>query len=270
MTRDESVEPGVSAYAEAVAGGVSPASADCPESSGATDGVTASVYLKPFRIDITVRAGVPQLVSRNRLALAVRAALEAAGAPGPASIAVILSADCELAELNAVHMNAAGATDVLSFPFFPPEAYPAHERGGSGNRDPWVAAALLQAFALPPGLRAHLGDLIVSVERAAAQAVQGRGGQTGDIHWTAAEELLLLAVHGTLHICGWDHAEPVEEAAMRAMERRVLAGLPGSNPKHEVGVEVASAVAAELDAVELDAAELDAADRDPEELEMPE
>jgi probable rRNA maturation factor len=39
------------------------------------------------------------------------------------------------------------------------------------------------------------------------------------------DELLLLAVHGTLHICGWDHAEPVEEAGMRAMERHVLAGL---------------------------------------------
>ena len=46
------------------------------------------------------------------------------------------------------------------------------------------------------------------------------------MRWTAAEELLLLAVHGTLHICGWDHAEPVEEAAMRSMERNVLGSLP--------------------------------------------
>jgi len=38
--------------------------------------------------------------------------------------------------------------------------------------------------------------------------------------------MLLLAVHGTLHICGWDHAEPVEEAAMRTLEKQVLALLP--------------------------------------------
>jgi ssRNA-specific RNase YbeY (16S rRNA maturation enzyme) len=63
-------------------------------------------------------------------------------------------------------MGHEGPTDVLSFPFFPPEAFPAHERGGDSQRDPWVAAALKQAFALPPGLRAHLGDIIVSVERA--------------------------------------------------------------------------------------------------------
>ena len=145
----------------------------------------------------------------------------------------MLSTDCELAELNALHMGNPGATDVLSFPFFPPEAFPPHERGVPLPRDPWVAAALKQAFALPPGLRAHLGDVIVSVERAIAQAEQGRGGQTGNVAWTAAEEMLLLTVHGTLHVCGWDHAEPVEEAAMRALEAHVLATMAG----HEAAAE---------------------------------
>ena len=200
-----------------------PASLDVSDSEGAT----TSIYLPPFRIDVTVRPGIPYIASRNRVAVAVRAALEAAGAPGPASIGVVLSADTELAELNVVHMGSSGATDVLSFPFFPPEAFPQHDRGADGQRDPWVAAALKQAFALPPGLRAHLGDIIVSAERAIAQAADGRGGQTGDVSWTPVEELLLLAVHGTLHICGWDHAEPQEEAGMRALERRVLASLVG-------------------------------------------
>jgi probable rRNA maturation factor len=161
------------------------------------------------------------------MAAAVRAALEAVGAPGPASMSIVLSGDRELAELNATHMGASGATDVLSFPFFPTEAFapPGHE--DSLPHDPRAAASLRQAFALPPGLRAHLGDIIVSVERAIAQAEEGRGGQTGDVRWTAAEELLLLVIHGTLHVCGWDHAEPTEETAMRALERRVLASLPG-------------------------------------------
>ena len=192
---------------------------------GVDEGATTSIYLPPFRIDVTARPGIPHVVSRHKVAIAVRAALEAAGAPGPASIGVVLSADSELAELNGLHMGSSGATDVLSFPFFPPEAFPEHDRAGEPQRDPWVAAALKQAFALPPGLRAHLGDIIVSVERAIAQADEGRGGQTGDVSWTAVEELLLLSVHGTLHICGWDHADPVEEAGMRALERRVLASV---------------------------------------------
>ena len=55
------------------------------------------------------------------------------------------------------------------------------------------------------------------------QAAAGRGGQTGDVQWSAADELRLLVTHGALHLCGWDHAEPVEEAAMRALERELLA-----------------------------------------------
>src|ERR1035437_4332690 len=132
-------------------------------------GATSSIYLPPFRIDVTLRPGVSHVVSRHRLGAAVRVALEAAGAPSPASIGIVLSGDHELADLNSLHMGHSGPTDVLSFPFFPPEAYPQHSRGVPMPRDPCVAAALKQAFALPPGLRAHLGDVIISVERAVAQ-----------------------------------------------------------------------------------------------------
>ena len=237
MNGDQAVDP------QLTKAGVSVTS-DCPELADREEGATASVYLPPFRIDVTVRTRVAHLVSRHRLAAAVRVALEAAGAPGPASIGIVLSGDCELAELNAVHMGHSGPTDVLSFPFFPSEAFPTHERGIPISRDPWVAAALKQAFALPPGLRAHLGDVILSVERAIVQADDGRGGQTGDVQWTPAEELLLLAVHGTLHICGWDHAEPVEEAAMRAMEQQVLSSFPGHDPDREAALEAAALEAA--------------------------
>ena len=111
-----------------------------------------------------------------------------------------------------------GATDVLSFPLLPPAAFPPHPgRVADGS-------SRLEApdFALPPGRRRHLGDIVISVERAAEQAEAGRGGQTGDVRWSAADELRLLATHGTLHICGWDHAEPAEETAMRALETRLL------------------------------------------------
>jgi probable rRNA maturation factor len=204
--------------------------ADEAVGAASPDGASSSIYLPPFRIDVSVRPGVPHLVSRHRLAAAVRIALECAGAPGPASIGIVLSNDAELTELNGIHMGVTGVTDVLSFPFFPPEAFPEHERAVAVRRDHWVAAALKQAFALPPGLRAHLGDVIVSVERAVAQAGEGRGGQSGLVAWTPIEELILLVVHGTLHICGWDHAEPIEGGAMRAAERHILGSL-ASNPE---------------------------------------
>ncbi len=156
-----------------------------------------------------------------RLARAVASALDAAGAPGPASIGLILTDDAELAGLNATHMGVSGPTDVLSFPLLPPTSFPAHP-GGPVDRA-GAAETAEPAFALPPGARVHLGDIVVSVERAAEQAAAGRGGQTGDVRWSTGDELRLLVTHGTLHVCGWDHADPVEGDALRALEQRLLA-----------------------------------------------
>ena len=145
---------------------------------------------------------MPRVVPYLVLARSAVRALEAADARGPASLAIVLADDAELTELNRVHMGEDGPTDVLSFPL--------------------QVAGAQSDFALPPGQRPHLGDVVISVERAIEQARQGRGGQTGDVRWSAADELRLLAVHGTLHVCGWDHAAPNDELEMRDLERRIL------------------------------------------------
>jgi probable rRNA maturation factor len=175
-----------------------------------------SQYLGPWRIDVEWRDGVERLLPATILARTAAAALDAAGAPGPASLGLVLSDDDELAELNAAHMGKAGPTDVLSFPLLQPGAFPGHpgKDAGAGPSD--------EPFPLPPHNRRHLGDIVVSVERAIDQAEAGRGGQTGDVRWDARDELRLLVTHGVLHVCGWDHAEPAEEAAMRALERDLL------------------------------------------------
>ena len=129
--------------------------------------MTRAIYRPPWRIDLDVRDGVRSPVGGAALARAVAAALEAAGAPAPASIGLILADDAELAGLNATHMGKDGPTDVLSFPLLPPEAFPSHPgQQRDGDRRP--------AFVLPPGRRPHLGDIVVSVERAIEQAETGR------------------------------------------------------------------------------------------------
>ena len=176
-----------------------------------------SLYLGPWRIDVERRDDVPRLLPAAALARAVAAALGAAGAPRPASLGLILAGDRELAELNERHMGKPGPTDVLSFPLLTAAAFPPRPGKAAGDAMP------AEPFALPPGARPHLGDVVVSVERAIAQAGAGRGGQTGDVRWDARDELRLLVTHGALHVCGWDHAEPDEETAMRALERSLLA-----------------------------------------------
>jgi probable rRNA maturation factor len=177
------------------------------------------VYLGACRIDIVRRAGTRPLLTDASLARTIARALEAAGAPAPASLTVVLTDDEELADLNHAHLDLEGPTDVLSFPMLVPASFPPHP-----GREPGPQAAKTAAGPAPiPGTRTHLGDIAISVERAADQAESGYGGQSGNVRWSPADELRLLATHGTLHICGWDHAAPGEEAAMRALEQRLLA-----------------------------------------------
>ena len=185
----------------------------------------AAHYIGGWRVDITVRDGVRVPLSAAAIARSAARALDAAGAPAPASLAVILTNDAELAELNEKHMGHKGATDVLSFPLLPATAFPRHP-GQQDGELPGVP------FVLPPRQRQHLGDIVISVERAAEQAERGTGGQTSDVQWSVADELQLLVTHGVLHVCGWDHAEQVEEAAMRALEQRLLSPDSAAEAEH--------------------------------------
>lgn len=171
---------------------------------------TRVIYRPPWRVDLVARAGMVSPLADAAIADAVARALDAATAPSPSSITIVLTDDAELAELNREHMGIDGPTDVLSFPMLAPGAFP--REGQAANLAP----------PSPPRGRIHIGDIAISVERAIEQAEQGRGGQTGDVTWSTADELRLLVTHGVLHLCGWDHAEPAEEVAMRALEGRLL------------------------------------------------
>jgi probable rRNA maturation factor len=97
-----------------------------------------------------------------------------------------------MAELHVRWMDEPGPTDVLSFPM--DELRP----GRDGDLT-------------PAGL---LGDIVLCPEVAAQQArVAGH---------STAEELLLLATHGILHLLGYDHAEPAEEKEMFDLQRQLL------------------------------------------------
>jgi probable rRNA maturation factor len=173
-----------------------------------------SIYLPPWRIDVASRPGVRSPLPASAIARAIAAALRAASAPEPGSVTVVLSDDEELADLNREHMGHEGPTDVLSFPMLEPTEFAG--KGAAGERRERRGRPERR------GRRVHIGDIAISVERAVEQAEQGRGGHTGDVRWSTADELRLLVTHGTLHLCGMDHEEPVEEEAMRVLELALL------------------------------------------------
>jgi len=138
-------------------------------------------------------------------------ALRAAEAPEGSGVSVVFAGDEVVRDLNREHRGLDETTDVLAFSF-------THEGEYYGEPDEKVPIDEMPGFALPPGQAESLGEIIVSYPQAMRQAdAAGR---------TVTEELAALLVHGALHLLGYDHMEPEEEAAMKALENRVLSDVP--------------------------------------------
>ena len=132
-------------------------------------------------------------VDADDLVSAVAATLAAEEREG--EVTVVVTTDEAVTELNQQYRDTNGPTDVLSFP----------------AQDP------TPGFVAAPEMDAYLGDIIIALPYTRRQAESlGRA---------LRDELRLLAVHGTLHLLGYDHAEPEEEAAMWARQDVILARL---------------------------------------------
>ena len=132
----------------------------------------------------------------------ISAALEAEGMDLPCEINVLLTDDEGIHQVNLDMRGVDRPTDVLSFPMF--DLSPG-EKPGEEHEDPDTG--------LVP-----LGDMCISLERAAAQAEE--------YGHSVERELSYLAVHSVLHLLGYDHMdEGPMKAQMRRREEHILEGL---------------------------------------------
>jgi len=130
----------------------------------------------------------------------IRAALGAVDA----EVELTICGDAEMERLNFDHMGERGPTDVLSFPL--------HEWTVDGQ----VSHLSDDDGVLPPG-GLLLGDVVIDLDQALRQSAEG--------DWGVVEEIVLLAIHGTLHLVGHDHEQIDDEERMRAVEHEVLGAL---------------------------------------------
>ena len=132
----------------------------------------------------------------------ISAALEAEGMDLPCEINVLLTDDEGIHQVNLDMRGVDRPTDVLSFPMF--DLSPG-EKPGEEHEDPDTG--------LVP-----LGDMCISLERAAAQAEE--------YGHSVERELSYLAVHSVLHLLGYDHMdEGPMKAQMLRREEHILEGL---------------------------------------------
>lgn len=109
-----------------------------------------------------------------------------------AELNVLLVDDATISELNQRWLGHEGPTDVLSFPL---------DELTEGDDGPEHSGALL-------------GDVIICPQVAIDQA--------RDADHSVLFEMQTLLVHGILHILGYDHAEPLEEQRMFALQDELL------------------------------------------------
>ncbi len=107
-------------------------------------------------------------------------------------VVVVFSDDDALQTLNCRFRGLNQPTDVLSF--------------SNDTRGPYSGGA--------SGFPRYLGDIVISVDRARAQAEA--------VGASLMQELQLLVTHGMLHLLGYDHATPDEKAEMWAAQADVL------------------------------------------------
>lgn len=110
---------------------------------------------------------------------------------GGGEVGVILADDEDLRALNQKYRNKDLATDVLSFSFLEPQ-----EAKASDNRE----------FAV--------GDIYISVERAREQA--------DEAGHSLEKEVFLLAIHGLLHLLGYDHEQEEQKRVMQQKEKQIM------------------------------------------------
>jgi len=130
----------------------------------------------------------------------IRAALGAVDA----EVELTICGDAEMERLNFDHMGERGPTDVLSFPL--------HEWTVDGQ----VSHLSDDDGVSPPG-ELLLGDVVIDLDQALRQSAEG--------DWGVVEEIVMLAIHGTLHLVGHDHEQIDDEERMRAVEHEVLGAL---------------------------------------------
>ena len=149
-----------------------------------------SLHTVEVQVDEQFQAQVqPDLLRRAALAALAHQQVE-----DPRELAIVLTDDAALHELNLRHRGVDAPTDVLAF------ADDADETDG-----PFVA---------PPEAPHYLGDVIISFHRADAQAAEA-GHDT-------RSELQLLVVHGVLHLLGYDDVTQDQRAQMWAVQADIL------------------------------------------------
>ncbi len=149
-------------------------------------------------VDLEIDSGVEGELDRSFLETVLAEALAGRKVGTSLVVGLTVTTDEGIRGINSRYRGADAPTDVLSFPLLE------YER----PEQP------IPLFPQPPNEPLSLGDIVVSYPRAVEQA--------REYGHSLERELAFLLVHGAMHLLGYDHEDPADEAVMRREEEAVL------------------------------------------------
>lgn len=156
--------------------------------------------MKKNAVDIQIRRGVKLPFKKPFLRMIIEEALRTEKIDYACEISMLITSDKEIKELNAKYRGKDKPTDVLSFS---------------------LAETVIEneeyAFDKFSEERKSLGEIIVSYERVIEQA--------RDYDKTTKDEIILLIVHGVLHLLGYDHESEKTARLMRKKEKMIIGNI---------------------------------------------
>lgn len=166
---------------------------------------------EPVNDTIVIQVDEPfaDLVDEENLRAVLAHLLHHVGQP-LAELTLVVTDDVAVQTLNRDYRGVDAPTDVLSFA--------AQEEADDAPELADLPAELADELAN------YLGDVIIAYPYATRQAAHYQN--------SVAAELRLLAVHGVLHLLGYDHATPDEEAAMWTLQGAILAPFGDAHLTH--------------------------------------
>lgn len=144
-----------------------------------------------MQIDILDEANLINKLQKKIIKDLINQTLEYEAVDKTYEVSVSLVNDAEIKKLNAQFRNIDQATDVLSFPMI-----------DDFNQD------------FLPEITYSLGDIVISYERALAQAQA--------YNHSLERELGFLTVHSVLHLLGYTHETKDDEEEMKQIQTEIL------------------------------------------------
>ena len=155
-----------------------------------------------MEVDVLFDAGLEECLKKSWLKSVTEKVLVAEGADPKAELGLVIVGQEKICQLNSSYLGKDEPTDVMAFSMLPEQS-----------------KGCLVSFVPPPDGIQHLGEVIIAYPQAVINAKEHRH--------SVKREIVILIIHGVLHLLGYEHDTPEREREMTGRTTEILNYIEG-------------------------------------------